>query len=138
MIYVLQEICTFYDTPGKKARIVMISRDEQRVEDAKRQLEIKEAVYQKEREEYLTKLNEIKLLYNKYIKKPKFKNISVGREKELRNDFFKKYNVDYFGFFIKYPDRRCRYEIYSGEEQSNGDYVNTYLIENNEIYKINE
>ena len=131
MIYVLQEICTDYDNPCKKARIVMISRDEQRVEDAKRQLEIKEAVYQKEREEYLTKLNEIKLLYNKYIKKPKFKNISVGREKELRNDFFKKYNVDYFKFFIKYPDRRYHYEIYSGEEQSNGDYITEDLIENN-------
>lgn len=131
MIYVLQEICTDYDTPGKRTRIVMISRDEQRVEDAKRQLEIKEAVYQKEREEYLTKLNEIKLLYNKYIKKPKFKNISVGREKELRNDFFKKYNVDYFKFFIMYPDRRYCYEIYSGEEQSNGDYINENLIENN-------
>lgn len=131
MIYVLQEICTDYDTPAKKVRIVMISRDEKRVEDVKKQLEDREYTYQKEREELLTKLNEVKLLYNKYIKKPKFKNISVGREKELRNDFFKKYNVDYFGFFIKYPDRRHSYEIYSGEEQSNGDYITENLIENN-------
>lgn len=131
MIYVLQEICTDYDIPGKKVRIVMISRDEKRVEDAKRQLEIKEETYQKEREEYLTKLNEIKLLYDKYIKKPKFKNISVSREKELRNDFFKKHGVDYFKFFIMYPNREYRYEIYSGEEQSNGDYINENLIENN-------
>ena len=131
MIYVLQEICTDYDNPCKRTRIVMISRDEKRVEDAKRQLEIKEEIYQKEREEYLTKLNEIKLLYDKYIKKPKFKNISVGREKELRNDFFKKYGVDYFKFFIMYPNREYSYEIYSGEEQSNGDYINENLIENN-------
>lgn len=131
MIYVLQEICTDYDNPCKRTRIVMISRDEKRVEDAKRQLEIKEEIYQKEREENSIKLNVVNLLYNVYIKKPKFKNISVSREKELRNDFFKKHGVDYFKFFIMYPNREYRYEIYSGEEQSNGDYINENLIENN-------